>query len=392
MEIKYNFDEIINRRGTNSVKWDLSENDEVLPMWVADMDFKTAPEILQAISDKVAHGIFGYSIIPDEFYESIISWWQNYHHFTIKKECLIPVPGMIVSLSALVRTFVQPGEHIILQPPVYNHFFKLAENCGYHIIENPLICENGNYHMDFEGLERIASDPKTTLLLLSNPHNPVGRAWTLQELEKLAEICSRNQVMVISDEIHADLVFDGNQHIPFASVAQEYEITSVTCGSPCKTFNISGLSISYIICEDQSILKKIQKTLDIQETNYPNSVAVDALIAAYTNGKDWLEQLKIYLYDNYQFLKNFCEAHIPQIKITPLQATYLVWLDCSFLSVPSEDLTKLLFEKGNIRINPGTMYGSAGEGFLRINIACPREILTEGLLKLATVLKEIHKP
>jgi len=387
--MKYNFDEITDRKGTHSVKWDLAADADVVPMWVADMDFKTAPEIIKSVSDKISHGILGYSTVPSEFYGSIIHWWKINHQFTIKKEWLIPVPGMILSLSAIIRTLVKTGENIIVQPPVYNHFFTVTENCGYPILQNNLICENGNYRMDFDDLERQASDPKTRLLLLSNPHNPVGRAWNQYELEKLCEICEKHHVILVSDEIHADLVFDGYQHIPFASVAKNYNMISVTCGSPCKAFNISGLPISYIICKDQNILKQIQKTLDIQETSDPNPVAVDALIAAYRHGKDWMEELKIYLYHNYQYLKIFCEEHIPEIKITPLQATYLVWLDCSFLSVNSEDLSKFLLEKGKLWVNSGTMYGTSGEGFLRINIACPREILTEGLLRLKQSLKKI---
>jgi cystathionine beta-lyase len=380
--MKYNFDEIIQRKNTNSVKWDLTKDPEVLPMWVADMDFKTAPEITQAISDKIADGVFGYSTIPENFNAAIIGWWRENHDFIIEKNWLLPVPGMILSLSAIVRTYVKSDENIILQTPVYNHFFTIVDSCSCNLVENNLIYENGNYQVDFEDLEIKASDPKTKLLLISNPHNPVGRVWTKAELEKMAEICAKYKVMIVSDEIHADLVFENHQHIPFAKIAENYDLVSVTCGSPCKTFNLSGLSISYVISRDKNILNQIYKTLEVQETIYPNPIAADALIAAYIKGKNWLDELKIYLWENYQYLLKFCKKHLPNIKVIPLQATYLVWLDCSYFNITSDELSKILLEKEKLWINSGTMYGKAGEGFLRINIACPRELLVDGLKRL----------
>jgi len=380
--MKYNFDEIIQRKNTNSVKWDLTKDPEVLPMWVADMDFKTAPEITKAISDKIAEGVFGYSITPDNFNDVIIDWWRENHDFTIEKDWLLPVPGMIISLSAIVRTFVKAGESIILQTPVYNHFFTIVESCGCNLVENNLIYENGIYQIDFEDLETKASDPNAKLLLISNPHNPVGRVWTKAELEKIAEICAKHKVMIVSDEIHADLVFEDHQHIPFAKIAENYDLLSVTCGSPCKTFNLSGLSISYLISKDKNILQQIYKTLEVQETIYPNPIAADALIAAYSEGKNWVTELKIYLWENYQYLLNFCKENLPNIKVIPVQATYLVWLDCSFFNKKSDEISKILLEEEKLWINSGTMYGKAGEGFLRINIACPRELLIDGLKRL----------
>lgn len=380
--MKYNFDEIIQRKNTNSVKWDLTNDQEVLPMWVADMDFKTAPEITQAILDKIVNGVFGYGIIPENFNDAVIDWWRDNHDFIIKKDWLLPVPGMILSLSAIVRTFVKPDENVILQTPVYNHFFTIVDSCSCNLVENNLIYENGNYFIDFNDLEIKASDPKTKLLLISNPHNPVGRVWTKAELEKMAEICAKHNVMIVSDEIHADLVFENHQHIPFAKIAENFDLLSVTCGSPCKTFNLSGLSISYIISKDKNVLNQIYKTLEVQETIYPNPIAADALIAAYTKGKDWLEELKIYLWENYQYLLSFCKENLQNITVVPLQATYLVWLDCRFFNKTSDELSKILLEEEKLWINSGTMYGKAGEGFLRINIACPRQLLVDGLKRL----------
>lgn len=380
--MKYNFDEIIRRKNTNSAKWDLLKDDEILPMWVADMDFKTAPEIIETLSDKVSLGVFGYGSIPENFYQSIMDWWQDVHQFHIKKEWMLPVPGMILSLSAIVRTFLKAGENIILQTPVYNHFFTIVESCSCNLLENKLIYENGNYQLDFDDLELKASDSNTKMLLICNPHNPVGRVLTRSELEKIAEICSKHQVIVVSDEIHSDLVFGDHKHIPFASIAKDFNVSSLTCGSPCKTFNLSGLSISYLISKDEILLNQIQKTLAIQETIYPSPIAADALIAAYTKGKNWLSELKIYLWQNYQFLLEYCEEHLPQIKVIPLQATYLVWLDVSFFHTTSDDFSKQLLAEEKLWLNSGTMYGKAGEGFLRINIACPRATLVEGLKRL----------
>ncbi|AZA84369.1 cystathionine beta-lyase [Chryseobacterium lactis] len=385
--MKYNFDEIIERRGTDSVKWDWAKED-VLPMWVADMDFKTAPEVIQAISEKVSHGVFGYGTIPENFNQSVMDWWETHHNFTIEKEWLLPATGILPSLSAIVRTFVKPDENIILQTPVYNHFFTILENYGCHIVCNDLKYKDGNYSIDFEDLEKKASDAKTKLLLLCNPHNPVGKVWTRADLERIAEICSRNKVMVVSDEIHSDLIFNDRRHIPFVSVAQHYELESVTCGSPCKTFNFSGLPISYLISWDKNILEQTRKTLELQENSYPNPIAMEALIAAYTKGHEWMNELKEYLYQNFIFLKNFCNEHLPEIKVIPLEATYLVWLDCSALGKTSDELSKILLTEGKVWLNSGMMYGENGEGFLRINIGCPRELLTEGLERLKKALKQ----
>jgi len=389
MANKYNFDEIINRRGTDSVKWDLAPDAEVLPMWVADMDFKTAPEITEAILKKVSHGVFGYSITPPQFFDAIIDWWKEIHQFEIKKEWILPGPGMIPTLSAVLRTFVKPDENIIIQPPVYSHFYNFLENCEFGVIENNLIYEDGTYQIDFDDLEIKASNPKTNLLLLCNPHNPAGRVWKKSELEKMAEICAIHQVMVVSDEIHADLVYEGHLHIPFVSIAGNYDLKSVSCGSPCKTFNLAGLPISYVISENEEILNKIHKTFEIQETSYPNPIAATALIAAYQNGKLWLRELKIYINENYQYLLEFMEEHLTEIKVLPLEATYLVWLDCSSSGKTSDDLSKILLEEEKLWINSGTMYGKAGEGFLRINIGCPREVLLEGLKRLKVALIKI---
>lgn len=380
--MNYNFDEIISRRGTNSIKWDKIADDNVLPMWVADMDFKTAPAVIEALSKKVEQGIFGYSVIPALFYDSIINWWETSHRIKLEKEWLLPVPGMIPALSAIIRAYLQQGDQIIVQSPVYNHFFTLIENCGCNAVENHLLYENETFQMDFTDLELKASDPQTKMLLLCSPHNPIGRVWTQEELEKIASICSKHKVMVVSDEIHADLVYENDQHIPFVSTAEDYDLISVTCGSPCKTFNLSSLPVSYVISKDEKVLKRIEKVLTIQETATINPFAVEALIAAYNHGRSWMEELKEYLHGNYEYLRTFCNEYLPNISVSPLQATYLVWLDCSTFGKSSNELSKLLFKEEKLWLNSGTMYGSSGEGFIRMNIACPKQVLEEGLRRL----------
>lgn len=379
--MQYNFDEVIDRRGTNSVKWDLCTPD-VLPMWVADMDFKTAPVITESLQKIISTGIYGYSLVPDAFYESVISWWIKQHNFTIKKEWLLATTGVLPSLSAIIRTFVKPGENVILQTPVYNHFFSTLENCGCTVLQNDLMYNDGIYSINFEDLENKAADSQTKLLLLSNPHNPIGRVYERAELEKICQICSKHNVMVVSDEIHSDLVFEPKKHTPFIEVSCQYDIAAISCGSPCKTFNMSGLPISYIVSQNKELLDKVQQTLDMQDTLYPNILAVNALIAAYSHGDVWVKDLKSYLVENYKYLVDFCSENIPQVKVIPLDATYLVWLDFGFLNQKATQLSQILLEEEKLWLNAGTMYGTSGEGFLRMNIACPRVLLLEGLDRL----------
>ena len=379
--MQYNFDEVINRRGTNSVKWDLCEPD-VLPMWVADMDFKTAPVITESLQKTISTGVYGYSLVPDAFYESVISWWIKQYNFTIQKEWLLATTGVLPSLSAIIRTFVKPSENVILQTPVYNHFFSTLENCECTILQNNLLYNDGIYSIDFEDLESKASDPQTKLLLLSNPHNPIGRVYERAELEKICQICSKHNLMVVSDEIHSDLVFEPKKHTPFIEVSSQYNLDAVSCGSPCKTFNMSGLPISYLVSQNKELLDKVQQTLDMQDTLYPNIVAVNALIAAYSHGDVWVKDLKSYLVENYKCLIDFCAENLPKVKVISLDATYLVWLDFSFLNQKATQLSQMLIEEEKLWLNAGTMYGTSGEGFLRMNIACPRSLLLEGLDRL----------
>ena len=378
----YNFDEIIPRRNTNSLKWDAAANDQVLPMWVADMDFRTAPAITEAIIRRAQHGIFGYSKVPAPYYDAVTGWFGRRYHFTIQNDWILYTTGVVPAVSAIIKALTVPGDHVIVQTPVYNCFFSSIRNNQCLISANELIYRDGVYSIDFDDLDRKTSDPKAKVLLICSPHNPAGRAWTKDELIRIGEICLRNQVVVLSDEIHCDLVFHGHTHIPFASINKKFLQNSVTCTSPSKTFNMAGLQVANIIAADEELRQIIDKSLNINEVCDINAFAADALIAAYNEGETWLEALKEYVFANYLYLKNFIQTEIPLIKVLPLEATYLVWLDISATGQSSRAYAETLLKKQNLWVNAGTIYGSNGEGFIRMNIACPRQLLTEGLAKL----------
>ena len=379
-----NFDDKIVRRGTNSYKWDSKTNDDIIPLWVADMDFKTAQPIIDALANRVQHGIFGYTKVPEEYYNAVISWFGRRHHFTVEKEWMIYTIGVVPAISATILALTEPGDKVIVQEPVYNCFFSSIRNNQCESFSNDLIYKNGKYTIDFDDLEKKAADPKAKVMLLCNPHNPAGRVWTKEELEKIGEICFRNNVIVVSDEIHCDLVHPGHTHIPFASLGQQFLENSVTCVAPSKTFNLAGLQIANILTFDPEIRKKIDKAININEVCDVSPFAVEGLIAAYTHEDSelWLDDLRAYLWDNYLLVKEYFAENFPQFPILPLEATYLVWIDTSVLNIKSEQLTELMIEKGNVWLNEGTVYGKAGEGFMRLNIACPRATLQEGLNRM----------
>jgi len=380
--MKYNFDEIISRKDSGSIKWDETPFGEVLPMWIADMDFKSAPAILNALQERVDHGIFGYTEIPNAFYDAIIRWWKKRYGFKLEKEWLIPVSGVIPALSAAIQSLSKTGDHVIIQSPVYNHFYSSIENNGCVAIENNLLYDNGKYTIDFEDLAQKASDPKAKILIISNPHNPVGRVWKREELQAVGDICLKHNVLIISDEIHADLVFEGHVHIPVASLGEKYSLNSVTLSSPTKSFNLAGLQVGYFFTQNEQFRKAIQSSFKLMGIELLNLFGISALIAAYEESDQWLDALKEYLQDNYLFLTQFINSNLPQIKVTPLEATYLVWLDCTAFGKTANELSHKLLEEQKLWLNSGTMYGGAGEGFLRINIATSKILLEMGLKKL----------
>lgn len=385
--MKYNFDEIVPRRGTNSYKWDSAGDADILPMWVADMDFRTAPPVVEALRKRVEHGIFGYVRVPDAYYAAVTNWFARRHDWQIEKEWIIYTTGVVPALSAVIKALTVPGDKVMVQTPVYNCFFSSIRNNGCGMIANPLIYRNGTYQIDFADLEQKAADPSVKVLLLCNPHNPAGRVWTKQELTRIGDICIRNNVWVVADEIHCELVFPGHTYIPFASISQEFLMHSVTCTSPSKAFNLAGLQIANIISADTNIRTKIDKAINVNEVCDVSPFGVEALIAAYNDSEEWLEELKQYLFDNYNYLRAYFAEYLPEFPVSILEGTYLVWVDCSVLNQSSDEIIKTLLEKEKIWVNEGSLYGEAGEGFIRINIACPRQQLIEGLNRLRRALK-----
>ena len=380
---------IIPRRGSNSYKWDSAGSEDVLPMWVADMDFRTAPAVVEALRKRVEHGIFGYVKVPAAYYDAIRDWFKRRHSWVIEKDWILFTTGVVPALSAVIKALTHPGDKVLVQTPVYNCFFSSIRNDECEMVANPLIYRNGAYSIDFDDLEKKAADPRVKLLLLCNPHNPAGRVWTRQELTRIGEICLKNDVFVVVDEIHCELVYPGHQYIPFASISEDFLHSSVTCTSPSKAFNLAGLQVANIFAANPAVRKKIDKALNVNEVCEINPFAVEALIAAYNEREEWLEELRQYLLGNYNYLKRFFEEQLPQFPVLALEGTYLVWVDCSVLKQSSEEIVKVLLEKEMLWVNEGSMYGEAGEGFIRINIACPRQLLIEGLNRIARALKYI---
>ena len=382
----YHFDEIVPRRGTNSYKWD--SDSEVLPMWVADMDFRTAPAIREALEKRVQHGVFGYTRVPDEFYQATIDWFKQRHGWNIHREWMLYTSGVVPALSAIIKALTLPGDKVLVQTPVYNCFFSSIRNNGCQIADAPLIYENHTYHIDYEVLEQKAADPQTRLLLLCNPHNPAGRVWTRQELARIGQICIRHQVIVVSDEIHCELTYPGHDYTPFASLGDAYLQQSITCLSPSKAFNMAGLQIANIVTSNPEWRQRIDRAININEVCDVNPFGIEALIAAYRHGGEWLDALRTYLYENYKYMQAYCDEHLPLFPLNRLEGTYLVWMNCQALHLPSEELEEHLKAEVKLWLNAGSMYGAQGDSFMRWNIACPRTVLADGLDRFYRYVKE----
>jgi cystathionine beta-lyase len=382
----FNFDQIVERQGTGSVKWDSMGNSSILPMWVADMDFRTAEPIVSALKQRVEHGVFGYTKVPDAYYAAVINWFDKRHNFHIQREWIQYTSGVVPALSAILKALTNPGDGVIVQTPAYNCFFSSIRNMDCHLVENPLVNRDGYYEMDFDDLERKASRSDVKVLILCNPHNPVGRAWTQEELTRLGEICFRHGVKVISDEIHCDLTFPGVQHQPFAALGDEFLANTVTTNSPSKSFNIAGLQIANIITADKQLRDKIDRALNIHEVCDVNPFGVAALMAAYNESEAWLDALREYLHQNYLVVVAFINQHLPRLSVIQQEATYLAWIDCRQLDMPSEEIGEKLITEGALMLNQGAVYGTQGEGYIRLNMACPRAQLLDGLQRMARVL------
>ena len=384
--MKYDFDTIIPRRGTNSYKWDTPEEENVLPMWVADMDFRTAPTIVEALQKRIAHGIFGYTKVPKAYYDAVVRWFDDRYRWQIDPRWIIYTNGVVPALSAIIKALAAPSDKIIVQTPAYNCFYSSIRNNGCELSANYLVYRDGRYTIDFDDLETKTADPKAKILLLCNPHNPVGRVWTPEELWRIGDICLHNGVFVVADEIHCELVYEGHDYTPFASLSERFRQNSVTCVSPSKAFNLAGLQIANIIAADEGVRRRIDRAININEVCDVNPFGVIATIAAYNEGGAWLDALRKYLWENYEYLYRFFEQRLPQYPVLPLEGTYLVWIDCRASSIGSDATTLRLQEEQKLMVNSGTLYGPGGEGFIRLNIACPRTLLADGLERIAHVL------
>lgn len=387
---KYNFDEIIPREGTNSVKYDFRKRmfgkEDVIPMWVADMDFRTPDFIMDAIRKRAEHEIMGYTIRPDSFYEAIINWNLRKHGWNIQKDWISFSPGVVPAVNMAVMAFSNPGDKIIIQPPVYHPFYHTITNHGRKILKNPLKLENGRFNMDFDDL-RSKIDDQTSMILLSSPHNPGGSVWHKKELEELGQICKENGITIISDEIHADLILYENRHTPLASISKDLADITVTTMAPSKTFNLAGLSTSYVIASNPDLLKKYNKALEKTHVWHGNIFGSVALQAAYSHGSDWLEQLLDYLEGNINLVDSFFKEHLPEVKVIIPEATYLVMLDFRELGLSNEALRKLLIEKAGVGMNDGASFGKEGDGFQRMNVACPRAVVEKALSNIKKAIK-----
>lgn len=378
--MSYSFDTMIDRRGTQSLKWDVAENE--LPMWVADMDFQTAPEITAAIQERAAQGVFGYSTVPDEWYAAIQGWWQERHGFSIDRDWLLFSAGVVPTISSVVRKLTTPGENVLVQTPVYNIFFNSIRDNGRQVLESPLRYFNGEYHVDFETLEQKLSDPQTTLMLLCNPHNPIGKIWDRETLAKIGELCRKHHVLVLSDEIHCDLTDPDCSYTPFASVSACCAQNSITCIAPTKTFNLAGLQTSAVVVPDLVLRHKVRRALNTDKATEPNCFAAVAAAAAFQKGAPWLDALRAYLLENKKAAREFISQNMPQVQMILSQATYLLWLDCGKASWDSVELAQYIREKTGLCLSAGSAYGGNGKQFLRMNIACPRERMMDGLNRL----------
>ena len=385
---KYNFDEFVNRRGTNSVKWDEEKEDGIIPLWVADMDFLAAPAIRRAVEERAKHGVFGYAIVGDSYYAAITNWFKRRHNWAIGRDWIIYTTGVIPAISATVHALAMPGEKVLIQTPVYNCFYSCIRNQGLRVLESPLKREGNTYVVDWDDFEAKCADKKTTLFLLCNPHNPAGRVWTKDELARMNEICMRHDVKVISDEIHCELIMPGYVFTPFATVNADCQRNSVVFNSPTKNFNIAGLQIANIICADKEWYRRIDRAINIFEVCDVNPFGPLALEAAYNESEDWIDELMPYIADNYALLKDTFAKEIPNYEVLKLEGTYLAWVDIRKSGLTANALTEKLLREGKVQVNSGVIYSkNDGEGYIRINLACPRATLQEGLKRVVSVLK-----
>ena len=384
------FDKPTQRRGTNSYKWDLAPNADVIPMWVADMDFETAPYIIKALAKRVSHGIFGYTHVPASYYDAVCQWFATYHDWHISPSSIIYTSGVVPAISAIIKALTLPGDQVIVQGPVYNCFYSSIRNNGCEMVSNSLHYNKTDlrYEIDYADLEKKLSHERARVFLLCNPHNPGGRVWTREELTNVAQLCHKNGVYVISDEIHGELTLYDHNYTPFGTLAEELTEKAIVCCSPTKAFNIAGLQIANIVCRDPSIRDRIDRAININEVCDVNPFGIEALQAAYTSeGAQWLNELRRYLTANYEALLSKFSSQLPQCPVMRMEGTYLAWIDCSATGISADEIEDFLIRNNNVWVNSGAMYGNEGARFIRINMACPRRRLEEGTDRVIAGLK-----
>ena len=389
---KINFNIVVNRKNTNCLKYDFAVRrgrpENVLPLWVADMDFKVAPEITQAIEKRVAHGIFGYSEVKEEYFEAVLAWMEQKHGWHVKEDWLVKTPGVVFALAMAVQAFTEPGDAVIIQQPVYYPFSEVIADNGRRSVDNTLeLKEDGKYHINFEDFEQKVKENHVKLFLLCSPHNPVGRVWTKEELKKIAAICRKYDVIVVSDEIHEDFVFNG-KHQVFADLSEDAKNRTITCTAPSKTFNLAGLQVSNIWIANPKLREKFKKQIAAAGYSQLNTLGLTACEAAYRYGGEWHAELLGYLKSNLNFLREFLQTRLPEVKLIEPEGTYLVWLDFGSLGLTEEQREELLTKKAGIWLDSGAIFGAAGEGFERINIACPRSILKDALERIERAVRQ----
>lgn len=394
----FNFNQEIDRKGTNCMKWEfifdgstLTFGDHadpkhgpnrLLPMWVADMDFRCPPAVIEALVTRAEHGVYGYNFPCDSYYEAVIKWMARRYNREIDRDWISLTPGVVSALNMLVQTFVEPGNRVLVQRPVYRPFFDVIINNGAEIVSNSLLYKNGQYEMDFDDLAQKAADPAVKMAILCSPHNPVGRVWTAEELTRFGEICIENDVLVIADEVHCDLIYKGYSFTSFASLSEIFAHNSFVCTAASKTFNLAGLKTSNIITPNRDLRERFEKTLVRNGLFGVNTFGIVAVEAAYNHGEEWLEEVMVYIENNYRFMESFIAEHLPQLKIIRPQGTYLVWVDFRNLGLDPTSRKAWLMDEARVYLNEGELFGPEGEGFERFNIACPRSILEEALERI----------
>ncbi len=383
--MEYDFSRPTERRGIDSYKWDSAPETDIIPLWVADMDFETFHGITEALQRRVAHGIFGYTRVPEAYYEAVCRWFGKHHGWHINREDIIYTSGVVPAVSAVIKALTLPGDQVIVQGPVYNCFFSSIRNNGCETVSNSLIYnkEELRYEIDFDDLERKLAHERARLMLICNPHNPGGRVWTRDELTRVAELCRKYGVRVVSDEIHCELTLYDNEYVPFGSLPDELSHGSITCCSPSKAFNTAGLQIANIVCRDAEVRNRIDRAININEVCDVNPFGVIALQAAYSDeGYEWLTQLRAYISSNYDLLRERFARELPKCKVMRMEGTYLAWIDCSELHISSDEIEEMLMHENKVWVNAGSMYGTEGAAFIRINMACTSELLNEGITRI----------